>query len=57
MVKLGLAVIFGMGLYVSLSYYQPIVESAEATKQVQAASNERFKFVSPIPFDLIVTDS
>lgn len=55
MLKTLIGIILGIGLYLSLSYYQPIAE-AHAT-QVEASSQVHFSFISPIPYDLLVMNN
>jgi hypothetical protein len=53
MVKMFLAIILGFALYLSLSFYQPVVE-AQTIKNAEAQGNQQFSFISPIPYNLVV---
>lgn len=54
MIKVILALFLGIGLYGFLSYYQPMAESYYKVDTV-SASNQGNLFVSPIPFELVLS--
>lgn len=52
MLKVFIGSVLGLTLYASLSLYQPLTD-VRASSQAQA-SQSRFSFESPIPYDLVV---
>lgn len=55
MVKMFLATVLGIALYLSLSFYQPVVE-AQTLQEAEATQYSSFSFISPIPYELVVAD-
>lgn len=53
MAKMFLATILGTAFYLSLSFYQPVVE-AQTLKEAEANRYSSFSFISPIPYEMVV---
>lgn len=50
-----LAIVLGLALYLSLSFYQPVVE-AQTVNSASAEVHQEFSFISPIPYSLVIVN-